>query len=81
MKSRPGENPMKLKRVKTRFTPFGTNFKLPVIGRTKCVMCAAAGAEITTIVYVVAGEAEGLLGFLDAEKLGIIKINPEGEGS
>ena len=81
VRQRPGENPMKLKRVKTSFTPFGTNFKLPVIGRTKCVMRAAAGAEITTIVYVVVGEAEGLLGLLDAEKLGIIKINPEGERS
>ena len=72
---------MKLKRVKTSFTPFGTQVKLPILGRTKCVMRAAAGAEITTIVYVVAGEAEGLLGLLDAEKLGIIKINPDGEES
>ena len=42
VKQRPGENPMKLKRVKTSFTPFGTNFKLPIMGRTKCVMRAAA---------------------------------------
>ena len=50
VKQRPGDNPMKLKRVKTSLTPFDTKVKLPILGRTKCVMRAEAGAEITTII-------------------------------
>ena len=38
-----------------------------------------AGAKISTIVYVVEGETQSLLGLRDSEKLGIIRVHPEGE--
>ena len=34
---------------------------------------------INTIVYVVKGQKQSLLGLLDGEALGIIKINPDGD--
>ena len=74
-----GEKPIKLKINRTKFRPFGTNFQLPILGRTKCTKRASAGAQITTIVYVVKGETESLLGLSDGKRLGIIKIDPDGE--
>jgi len=35
-------------------------------------------AHINTLVYVVEGEEQSLLGLRDGEALGIIKIKPEG---
>ena len=78
VKQRPGEAPINLKKCRKVFKPFGTKYQLPIKGRTKCIMCAAAGAQISTIVYVVEGETQSLLGLRDSEKLGIIKVNPEG---
>jgi len=52
--------------------------KLPIRGRTKCKLTAAYGAQINTIVYVVEGEEQSLLGLKDREALGIINIKPEG---
>ena len=37
------------------------------------------GQEVFTIVYVVRGETESLLGLKDAEALGIINIDPKGK--
>ena len=46
-------------------------------------MIAECGRQITTctIVYVVAGETQSLLGPADAEALGIMQITPEGQFS
>ena len=79
VKQKPGESCIKLKKCSTTFRPFGTDYQLPILGRTKCIMQAAAGAQVATIVYVVKGETQSLLGLWDSEKLGIIKVNPEGE--
>ena len=79
VKQKPGESCIKLKKCRTTFRPFGTEYQLPILGRTKCIMQAAAGAQVATIVYVVKGETQSLLGLWDSEKLGIIKVNPEGE--
>ena len=38
-------------------------------------------AHIQTIIYVVAGETESLLGLSDGEALGIININPDGNNN
>ena len=68
---------MRLKKSMVNFSPFGMKMKLPILGRTKCQIVAMGGAEIQTIVYVVAGETESLLGLSDGEALGIININPD----
>ena len=70
--------PATLKKSHTKFSPFGTELKLPMLGRTRCQMVARCGRQITTIVYVVKGESQSLLGLRDGKALGIISIDPEG---
>ena len=41
-------------------------------------MRSVSGAEVRTIVYVVQGQQQSLLGLRDGEALGIIEIKPEG---
>ena len=69
---------LRLKKNKVRFTPYGTASTLPVMGRAKVVMQNQMGKQRKTLVYVVQGQTESLLGKLDAEALGIIQIVPEG---
>ena len=73
-----GPRKVKLKVNRTKFRPFGTNYSLPILGHTKCRLKAICGQEIRTLVYVVAGETESLLGLKDAQALGIVNINLEG---
>ena len=63
---------------KRKFVPFGTNGKLECIGRSNAVLEAEAGAKLTTMVYVIRGVSENLLGKSDAVKLGIVEFHPEG---
>ena len=70
--------PATLKKSHTKFSPFGTELKLPMLGRTRCQMVARCGRQITTIVYVVKGESQSLLGLRDGKALGITSIDPEG---
>ena len=79
VKASPNTRPPKLKKNKVKFVPFGTKLNLAILGRTKCTLHAKGGACITTIVYVVKGTKESLLGLRDGKALGIIKIQPEGE--
>ena len=51
-----------------------TKQNLEIMGRTRCELQARGGAKITTIVYVVKGAKESLLGLQDGEALGIIRI-------
>ena len=74
-----GNKPAKLKVCHTRFSPFGTNLKLPILGRSKCLLKAACGRRISTVIYVVKGESQSLLGLRDGKALGIISINPDGQ--
>ena len=67
-----------LKKNRQKFVPFGTNRKLECIGRSVAVLEAKAGAKIKTMVYVIRGVSECLLGKTDAVKLGIVKFHPEG---
>ena len=61
------------------FRPYGTAYKLPIIGRAHVELTAEAGASIRTWVYVVKDKKEqSLLGKNDGERLGIIKLNPQG---
>ena len=61
------------------FRPFGTAYKLPIIGRAHVTLTAEAGAQITTWVYVVKDRKEqSLLGKSDGERVGIIQLNPKG---
>ena len=46
---------------------------------TRCELQARGGAKITTIVYMVKGVKESLLGLQDGEALGIIRIETDGE--
>ena len=78
-KQMPGGGMARLKINRTKFRPFGTNISLPILGRTKCRLKSKAGKEVLTIVYIVAGETESLLGLKDGENLGIIRIKPEGD--
>jgi hypothetical protein len=71
----------KCKLVKTtiQFRPYGTTSRLPVVGRAKVQLRARAGAVITTYVYVMDSEKEdSLLGETDAERLGIVTLDPDG---
>ena len=69
----------KLKKNKTNFTPFGTKIRLLILRRTKCQFIAECGRQITTIVYILAGETQSLSGLADSKALGIIQIIPEGK--
>ena len=68
----------KLKINKVRLVPYGTSQGLTVLGRSKCRLTARAGNTVETVVYVVRGAKESLLGLKDGEDLGIIKIQLEG---
>ena len=69
----------KLKRCTTEFRVYGSRSKMvPILGRTKCILQAAGGAVVRTMVYVVRGESKSLLGLKDGKDLGILSIRPEG---
>ena len=68
-----------LKKNRVRFKPFGDNGKLHCIGRSKVYLEAKAGAKIESMVYVIKDVSECLLGKLDAERLGIVELRPEGK--
>ena len=53
---------LKLKKNKAVFTPYGTNYKLPVMGRSKVVMENKKGLQFKLMSYVVQGKTESLLG-------------------
>ena len=74
-----GDRKAKIKRCKVNFTPYGTKINLPMLGRTKAILQARSGATLRTIVYVVKGQKQSLLGLKDGQALGIIEINPEGK--
>ena len=74
------KNPaLKLRENRTNFRPYGTSYTLPMLGKAKVVLKSRAGAKVDTMVYVVRGQSESLLGKLDGQKLGIISIAPEGD--
>ena len=74
-----GNRKPRLKKNMVRLVPYGTSEGLTVLGRSRCTLKAGAGATVDTMVYVVKGAKESLLGLKDGEALGIIKIKPEGE--
>merc|ERR1712082_558522 len=69
---------LKLRKNAVKFTPYGTAIRLPVMGRAKVVMQNQRGKHLKTMVYVVQGQTESLLGKRDAEALGILQIALEG---
>ena len=69
----------KLKKSMVRLVPYGNNKTLELLGRSRCQIKAGVRAEVTTIVYVVRGVKESLLGLRDRKALGFIKIQPEGD--
>ena len=73
-----GGRKVRIKKCRVNFRPYGTKINLPMVGRTKATMTAKSGATTKTIVYVVKGQKQSLLGLRDAKALGIIQINPEG---
>ena len=70
---------VKLKTNKVIFRPYGTKRELPIMGRFKAVLQNEEGKKIKTMVYVVRGQNESLLGKKDGEMLGIIKIQKRGD--
>jgi hypothetical protein len=70
---------LRIKKCRVKFTPYQTKEGLQMLGRTKAILRAAGGATVNTIVYVVRGRGQSLLGLKDGENLGIIEINPEGK--
>ena len=75
-KANPGT---RLKKNRVSFTPYGTKVNLPVKGRAKVVLTNMKGRKINTMVYVVEGQKESLLGQKDGVALGILSIKAEGE--
>ena len=69
---------LNIKKCRVKFTPYQSVEGLQMLGRTKANLWAPGGATTSTIVYVVRGSGQSLLGLKDAEDLGIIEINPEG---
>ena len=69
---------MCLKKNEVIFNPYGTNYRLPIMGRVKVCMENLNGKQVKTTVYVVKGKGECLLGKKDRIKLGIIPINKKG---
>ena len=69
---------LQIKRCKIKFTPYQSEEGLQMLGRTKAILKASGGATTGTIVYVVRGSGQSLLGLKDAEDLGIVEINSEG---
>ena len=78
MKTMVNQKPIQLKTCHTRFCPFGTNYSLPMLGRVRATLTSASGATTRTVIYVVKGEKQSLLGLKDGRALGIITITPEG---
>ena len=72
---------LKAKRCRVKFTPYGTEMDLPMIGRTKAVLNNGVGGKISTIVYIVRNSNQSLLGRFDAKNLGIVQINPRGSNT
>ena len=75
-----GEKPV-LKKCDIKFSPFGTKYSLPMMGRTRALLRNEQGGVTRTVVCVVKGEKQSLLGLKDARALGIVKIDPAGESS
>ena len=50
---------------KVNFVLYGTNITLPILGKAMVVLQCEAGKQIKTMVYVVKGQAESLLGKQD----------------
>ena len=78
VRSLSGNRKPRLKANQIRLVPYGTSQGLTVLGSARCILKAQTGATITTMVYVVRGAKESLLGLKDGEALGIIKIQPDG---
>ena len=62
----------------TMFRPYGTKLTLPIMGRSKCKLQAQDRANIRTMVCLVQGKEQILLGRHDGMRLGIISVNPAG---
>jgi len=61
------------------FRPYGTQYHLPIIGRSYVTLTAERGASIDTWVYVVNSQKDtSLLGESDAVRLGIVDIDLQG---
>ena len=78
IKCRQGEDKIRLKKCRTKFRPYGTDYHLPIMGRSKCTMTAEGGKSVATLIYVVKGECQSLLGLKDGKDLGIVRIRPQG---
>ena len=74
------KNPeVRLRQSKMRFRPYSIGEVVPLLGECEVKMTHTKNKAIKTTVYVVDGEKESLLGKQDAIKLGIIKLDPEGD--
>ena len=78
IKCRRGDEKIKLKKCRTKFRPHGTDYHLPILGRSKCILTAEGGRKVATLIYVVKGECQSLLGLKDGKDLGIVRICPQG---
>ena len=73
-----GRKKLSLQKTSIRFRPFGVETKLECKGKIKMKLKAAAGGWIRSYVFVVKNTKESLLGLKEAERLGIVKVNPDG---
>ena len=76
-----GEREPKLKKNKQKFVLFGTNGRLECVGQSKVILEEKAGTKLKTIIYVIRGVSESLLGKTDDVRLGIVEFSPEGAES
>ena len=78
LKLKKTEKAMKLKKTTKKFRPYGVESKLNCLGKMKMKLKSTAGSSTNSYVFVVKGARESLLGLREAERLGIVKINPNG---
>ena len=70
---------LKLKKTTTKFRPYGVKDKLNCIGKAKLKLQSKSGSQTRSQIFVVKNARESLLGLKEAERLGIVKVNPDGE--
>ena len=69
---------LKLKKTKKKFRPFGVKQSLQCLGKVKLNLETESKSSTLSNIFVVKNAKESLLGIREAERLGVLQINPKG---
>ena len=70
---------LSLKKTTNKFRPYGVEVKLKCLGKANLKLTSESGKTIRNHIFVVQNAKESLLGLKAAERLGIVRISPEGQ--